>query len=64
MRKAEKELASIRNFLRQEVEAGELELGFMQDVERDWLELNRAVLEKDHHMVKFLINEITKRFQR
>ncbi len=64
MRRQSKELASIRPFLQQEVEAGELELGAMQDVERDWIELDRAVRDEDHHLVKVLIENIARKFQR
>ncbi|KFE62342.1 hypothetical protein [Hyalangium minutum] len=62
--KLKKKLASIHNFLRAEVEAGELELGFMQEVERSLVELSLAVEADDYQMVKVAINEAAKKFRR
>ena len=62
MRKANEELASIRNFLQQMVEAGELEPESRQGVERSWIELMRAMRDGDHHMVKVAVGDMARKF--
>lgn len=62
--KLEKKLSSIRRFLQQAVEEGELDCGFLQDVEAYWIELCRAANDDDHHTVMVAINEIAKKLRR
>lgn len=64
MRKVSKELVSIRSFLQQMEEAGELESGAKQDVERSWIELERAVLDGDHHMVMVAVGDIARKIRK
>lgn len=64
MKKSSKELTAIRTFLREEVEAGGLEPGSMQDVENSLIELHEAVRAGDLHMLKVAVNDIARKFVR
>jgi hypothetical protein len=64
MRKVNKELVSIRSFLQQMEEAGELEPGAKQDVERSLIELDRAVRDGDHHMVMVAVGDIARKIRK
>ncbi len=58
------ERTSIDEFVKEQVEEGELELGRMQDAKENLVELFRAVDAKDLHLVKFLVGEIARKFTR
>lgn len=64
MRNEDKELTSIRSFVQQAAEDGELEPWAVHDVERGLIELKEAINSDDFHLVMVVVGEIARKLQR